>query len=266
MTSGAGLVTIATPVSAEAAVAARVIPEVITAALAETDRGTVSDNSIDYLELLSGKATAIAAGPGLTSEDDRTRSFIRHLMERRRVPMVLDADALNAISPWQSESGRTNKHPLVLTPHPGEMLRLLGSTDNSSLTDRVSVARDFAVSNAVILVLKGSRSLVAAPDGRVFINPTGNPGLGTAGAGDTLTGIIGGFLAQSFAALGPEADALTATVAALHVGGLAGDIAAQKIGMRTMVASDIRAHLGDAILALDPEGEIPDARTGVCGK
>lgn len=123
--------------------------------------------------------------------------------------------------------------------------------------DRVSVASDFAIKHKVILVLKGPRSIVAAPDGRVFINSTGNAGLGTAGAGDTLTGIITGFMAQAAASLGSDADMLAATLAALYIGGLAGDLAANKLGMRTMIASDIREHLSEAILSLDAEGEIP---------
>ncbi|HLE64311.1 MAG TPA: NAD(P)H-hydrate dehydratase, partial [Pyrinomonadaceae bacterium] len=129
--------------------------------------------------------------------------------------------------------------------------------DKKALTDRVSVARDFARRQNVIVVLKGSRSLIAAPDGRVVVNPTGNAGLGTAGAGDTLTGVISGFLAQAFATLKGEADAFSTTVAALYVSGLAGDLAARQCGMRTMIASDIRAHLSDAIRMLDAEGEIP---------
>jgi NAD(P)H-hydrate epimerase len=109
----------------------------------------------------------------------------------------------------------------------------------------------------LILLLKGTRSLVAAPDGRVFINPTGNPGLGTAGSGDTLTGIIAGFVAQSVATLNDNADALFAAVVALYIGGLAGDLAASKLGMRTMVASDIRRHLSEVVRILDPQGERP---------
>jgi NAD(P)H-hydrate epimerase len=137
------------------------------------------------------------------------------------------------------------------------MLRLLGTDDKSALNDRVSAARDFATANQLILVLKGSRPLVASPDGRVFINPTGNAGLGTAGAGDTLTGIIAGFMAQDVATLKQQADALDSTIAALYVGGLAGDLAARELGMRTMVASDIREHIGSAVRFLDPQGEQP---------
>jgi NAD(P)H-hydrate epimerase len=136
------------------------------------------------------------------------------------------------------------------------MLRLLGREDKAALDDRVAVARDFATKHNVILVLKGARTLIAEP-GRVFINPTGNPGLGTAGSGDTLTGVIAGFIAQAVASLKDKADVLEATIAALYVGGLAGDFAAGKLGMRAMVASDIREHLSEAICSLDPEGERP---------
>jgi len=144
-----------------------------------------------------------------------------------------------------------------LTPHPGEMLRLLGTDDKSALDDRVGAARQFATAHGVLLVLKGSRSLLATPDGRVIINPTGNAGLGTAGAGDTLTGLISGFLAQAYGTLADRADPVAATVAALYVGGLAGDFAARKLGMRTMLASDIREHFPAAVLSLDPGGEHP---------
>jgi NAD(P)H-hydrate epimerase len=137
------------------------------------------------------------------------------------------------------------------------MLRLLGTDNRAVLSDRASVAREFATENKVILVLKGSRPIVASPDGRVFINPTGNAGLGTAGSGDTLTGLISGFLAQAYATLRDDADPLPATIAALYVGGLAGDLAAQKLGMRTMVASNIREHFSEAVRLLDPEGEQP---------
>ena len=262
MNSGAGLVTIATPASAQSSVAAAVMPEVMTAALAETDCGAVSDQAIDHVNQLARKAAVIAIGPGLSAEDERTRRFVYSLVEHRVTPVVIDADGLNCLASyssngWPRNLRGTKQSPLILTPHPGEMLRLLETTDKSILDDHVSVARQFAVENNLILVLKGERSLIAAPDGRVFINPTGNAGLGTAGSGDTLTGVIVGFVAQSVATLGDNADVLLATIAALYVGGLAGDLAARKLGMRTMVASDIRKHLSAAICLLDPEGEQP---------
>ena len=257
MRAGAGLVTVATPASAQASVAARLIPEVMTTALAETDRGVVSDDAVEHFLKLSAKATVVAIGPGLTSDDERTRKFVRQIVERRGQPVVIDADGLNCLAPWPDNLSGSNEHPLILTPHPGEMLRLIGTDNKSSLAGRLAVAREFAQTHKVILVLKGSRSLIASPDGRVFVNPTGNAGLGTAGAGDTLTGSIAGFLSQAFGTLKQNANALDSSIAALYIGGLAGDFAARKLGMRTMVASDIRDHFRDAIKFLDPQGEQP---------
>jgi hydroxyethylthiazole kinase-like uncharacterized protein yjeF len=272
MRSGAGLVTVATPASAQSAIAASVMPEVMTTALAETDRGAVSDEAVDHVMSLAAKATVVAIGPGLSAEDERTRRFVYSVVKQRQTPVVIDADALNCLANfsghgWPAELQGSEAAPLILTPHPGEMLRLLGTTDKAALDDAPAVARVFAVKHKLVLVLKGARSLVATPDGRVFINPTGNAGLGTAGAGDTLTGIIAGFVAQAFATSGRTAgisgrrnessDALAATVAALYIGGLAGDFAARDLGMRAMVASDIREHLSEAICSLDPNGEQP---------
>ena len=262
MRSGAGLVTIATPASAQSAVAASVMPEVMTTALAETDRGAVSDEAIDHVMQLAARASVIAIGPGLSAEDERTRRFVFSLVKQRQIPVVLDADALNCLATysgngWPVEPQGSGEFPLILTPHAGEMLRLLGATEKSALDDRVAVARDFATKHKLILVLKGTRSLIAAPDGRVFINPTVNAGLGTAGAGDTLTGIIAGFIAQDGATLKSNSDPLAATIAALYIGGLAGDLAARELGMRTMVASDIREHISEAVRSLDSKGEQP---------
>lgn len=257
MRAGAGLVTVATPLSALGTVAARAMPEVMMAALPETIDGAVSFEAVEHVMKLTERASVIAIGPGLTSVDEATRRFVREIIEQRTTPVVIDADGLNALAPWPPALRGTEKHPLILTPHPGEMLRLMGTDDTAALSDRAAVAREFATAHSLILVLKGTRTLVASPDGRVHVNPTGNAGLGTAGAGDTLTGIITGFNAQAFAALKDEADALAATLAAVYVGGLAGDIAARAHGMRTMTASDISAHLSAAICALDAEGERP---------
>ena len=257
MRAGAGLVTIATPASAQVSVTSSAMPEVITTPLAETDRGAVSDDAVNHFLKLAEKTTVIAIGPGLTSDDERTRRFVRRVVERRTTPCVIDADGLNSLAPWPDTLQGSDQHPLILTPHPGEMLRLMGAEDKSVLEDRVVTAREFATAHHVILVLKGARPLVATPDGRVFINPTGNAGLGTAGAGDTLTGLISGFLAQAYGTLKDRADAITTTVAALYIGGLAGDFAAKQLGMRTMLASDIREHFSAAIRSLDPLGEKP---------
>ena len=262
MRSGAGLVTIATPASAQTSIAAGAMPEVMTTALAETDRGAVSDEAIEHVTQLSANATVIAIGPGLSATDERTRRFVYTIVKQRKTPVVIDADGLNCLaafseSGWPAELQGSEAAPLILTPHQGEMLRLMGTTNKAALDDRVSVAREFAARHKLILVLKGERALIAAPDGRVIINSTGNAGLGTAGAGDTLTGIIAAFVAQDRATLKNDADALSATVAALYVGGLAGDFAARELGMRTMVASDIREHISEAVRMLDPKGEQP---------
>ena len=178
-------------------------------------------------------------------------------MERRTTPVVIDADGLNCLAPWPANLQGSKELPLILTPHLGEMMRLAGTTNKLDVIDRVNAAREFASKYKIILVLKGSRSLVASDDGFVVVNPTGNAGLGTAGAGDTLTGIIAGFGAQARGIMGEPANLLSATIAALYVGGLAGDLAARERGMRTMVASDIRDHLGAAVRQLDSAGELP---------
>jgi NAD(P)H-hydrate epimerase len=261
MKAGAGLVTVATPVSAQAVVAAQVIAEVMTTALPETDRGAVSDEALAYVLKFGNKVQVIAIGPGLSAEDDRTKTFVRGLVEKRSTPMVIDADGLNCLAPWPDQLRGSREHPLILTPHPGEMLRLLGTDDKSRLADRVKCARDFASAHEVVLVLKGSRTLVAAPDGRVTVNATGNAGLGTGGSGDTLTGVITGFLAQGRGTLKDEMDVFETVVAAVYISGLAGDLAAKELGMRAMIASDIREHLSNAFRLLDPFGEMPDRVT-----
>ncbi|HYO63594.1 MAG TPA: NAD(P)H-hydrate dehydratase [Pyrinomonadaceae bacterium] len=280
MRAGAGLVTVATPRSAAAAVAARLMPEVLTAALEETDEGALTFEAIEEVSKLAERADALAVGPGLTSADERTRRFVRALVEQRTKPLVIDADGLNSLAPWPDGLKGSKELPIIITPHAGEMRRLLGddarrpddaqTADESAMpephaqtsgerlrADRVGVVRGFAVAHQLHVVLKGTRVLVAAPDGRVFVNPTGNAGLGRAGSGDTLTGIVVAFNAQAFAALRADADALEATLAAVYVGGLAGDLAARERGMRTLTASDVREHVGAALRALDEQGELP---------
>jgi hydroxyethylthiazole kinase-like uncharacterized protein yjeF len=262
MCAGAGLVTVATPESALPSVASRLMPEVMTAALPETELGAVSAEAYEQFERLKARAAVVAVGCGLTHDEEGTRRFVRELVERRTTPVVVDADGLNALAPWPEELRGTREAPIILTPHEGEMLRLLGSQDRSALKERALVVSEFASKHSLVVVLKGTRTLVAAPDGRVFVNPTGNAGLGAAGSGDTLTGVITGFVAQAFGALKEDADAVAATVAAVYVAGLAGDLAASERGMRTLVASDIRTYLSAAVRALDPEGERPSGAGG----
>lgn len=257
MCAGAGLVTVATSSSALPSVTPRLMPEIMCESLEETESGAASAESIAKIRTLLSRMTVCALGPGMSAAEDSTRSLIRQIVETRDRPLVIDADGLNSLSPWPQEIHGTREAPLILTPHPGEMLRLMGTKEKAILTDRVAVARDFAKEKQIILVLKGERTLVADPDGNVYVVPTGNPGLGTAGAGDTLTGLITGFLAQEFGLFGAQGNALDATLAAVYVGGISGDIAAKKFGKRTMVASTVRESLSEAVNELDPEGERP---------
>lgn len=247
--AGAGLVTIATSESAQAVVAARAPTECMTEALAETPAGAVAHEAVHHALELAATRDVVAIGPGLGSAEESTRAFVRAIAMQRERPMVLDADALNSLVPWAENLRGSPEQPLMLTPHPGEMARLTGKSIADVVSHRVETAREFAVAHHVIVVLKGSRSLIAAPDGEVYVNPTGNAGMATGGTGDVLTGIIAGLLAQRLD------DPLAATIAAVYLHGLAGDIAASRLGTRAMIASDITAHLGEAIIEVGGDDE-----------
>lgn len=268
MRSGVGLTTLLVPGSCKVEVASRVIPEVIVRTLAETD-GEVSSAAFAANEKLFGQANSILVGPGLKATDKGVEKLVREIIENRTVPVVVDAGALWFLNPPgslvhkparitqdgarvdQSNSEialadaracTTDLPPLILTPHEGEFLRLIGTDDKSVIQDRVAAVRDYAVANNVILVLKGERVLIGSPDGRVVVNPTGNSGLGKAGNGDTLAGILAGFVAQ---AVKFHIDILETIVAAVYVAGMAGDVAEKKFGKRVMTASDVRECLLD---------------------
>ena len=253
--AGAGLVTVATAKSALSLLVTQARAEVMTEALAETFDGAIAQEAVEHVLRLAEKKTDIAVGPGLSSAEESARAFVRELVERRSAPMVIDADGLNALAPWPEELKGSDELPIILTPHPGEMARLIGKTNADVQADRIGVAREFATKHHVITVLKGSRSLIAAPDGNVFVNPTGNAGMATAGSGDVLTGLIAGLLAQSPPDWRGRKDALGAAVAGVYLHGLAGDIAAGKLGMRSLIASDIIANLSEAILQVGGEQE-----------
>lgn len=241
MRSGVGLVTIMTPESAIDAVAPRVLPEVIVISVAEIENGAVAENAFPVIEELWIKADAVAIGSGLSSDQESTRKLVRKVVENRRTPVVIDADGLNALAPFDLNG--SDELPLILTPHDGEFLRLLGTTDKDILIDRVKAVREFAQKHDVILVLKGERVLIADASGKVVVNPTGNSGLGKAGNGDTLTGIIAGFVAQAAAM---NVGIFETVVAAVFIAGSAGDIAEEKFGKRVMTASDVRECLAEA--------------------
>ncbi|HKV06275.1 MAG TPA: NAD(P)H-hydrate dehydratase [Candidatus Acidoferrales bacterium] len=231
--AGAGLVTVATPEPVLPVIASHT-PEVMTEPLAATTAGTVSERCLEgslFATLLKGKR-ALAIGPGLSTHVG-TQQFIRSIVGRRSVPVILDADGLSAFAGRATELS----HPdgmLCVTPHPGEMARLVGCTAQEVQAHRVEVALKAASDWNAIVVLKGHSTVVAAPDGNAFVNSTGNPGMGTAGTGDVLTGVLAGITAQF-----PDAPWWRVLAFGVYLHGLAGDIAYAESGGAPLMASDL---------------------------
>jgi hydroxyethylthiazole kinase-like uncharacterized protein yjeF len=242
--AGAGLVTVATAKSALPIIASLGM-EFMTEPLPETAAGTISLRALDHGrldQLVEGKSV-LAVGPGIGTVSE-TAELVRTVVNQYDTPLVLDADGLTAFAGCMG-SLRAASRVRVLTPHPGEMARLTGQKTAQVLARRVEVAREFAGRHQVTLVLKGFRSLTAAPDGQVWVNPTGNPGMATGGTGDVLTGLIAGLLAQYPAR--PVADVVAAAV---YLHGLAGDLAASDLGQVSLIAGDLLDALPRAFRAL----------------
>ena len=241
--SGAGLVTVATPRSVLDTVAG-FHPELMTEPLAETEFGSISQQAMGAFQQAAEEKTVLAIGPGI-SRHPETAEFVRAVVSKSQTPIVLDADGLNAFEGNAAELNGSSR-TLVLTPHPGEMARLTGMTTAAIQRDRIHVARTFAKEHELILVLKGDRTVVARPDGEVWVNTTGNPGMATGGTGDILTGIIAGMLAQN-----PQRE-FEAVLAAVYLHGLAGDIACGTgplgpgTGEHSLVATDLVTALPQA--------------------
>lgn len=242
--AGAGLVTIATPKSALPVIATLGV-EFMTEPLPETESGTVSMRALDegILDRLVEGKSVVAVGPGIGAIAE-TAEVVRKVLNRYDLPIVLDADGLNAFAGRMDEMETANR-VRVLTPHPGEMARLSGEKTAEIQKHRVEVAREFATRRQVYLVLKGARTLTASPDGQVTVNPTGNPGMATGGTGDCLTGLIAGLLGQY-----PERSPSQVAAAAVYLHGLAGDFAAGKLGQRSMIAGDLLDALPEAFQSL----------------
>jgi NAD(P)H-hydrate epimerase len=241
MRSGAGLVTAAVPAPALAVVAS-FAPELMTLPLAVTGTGQIAAKNIEKKRLaawMAGK-TVLAIGPGL-GQGAETVKFLTGLLSATKIPTVIDADALNIMAAKPALLKKLAKgRALVLTPHPGEMARLAGTTIAKVQANRLEMARDFAERMGVTLVLKGARTLIAHPDGRVAINTSGNPGMAKGGSGDVLTGLIAGVLAQF-----PH-DPARAVEAAVYLHGLAADFAVHEGDEHTLLATDSLRQLAKA--------------------
>jgi NAD(P)H-hydrate epimerase len=237
--SGAGLVTVAAPASC-VPILAMMAPEYMTLALEEGADGLVLASAADTA--LSVNADVIALGPGLGRSPEVFR-FVHSIVERAGVPLILDADALMAFAEDPSRLVGRDGVEFVLTPHPGEMAALTGLTIEGVQAHRLEVAREFASTHRVHVVLKGHRTLVSTPDGKTFINLTGNPGMATGGTGDVLTGVITAWTGQLL-------DAEAACKLAVYLHGLAGDLAEADEGEVALIAGDVVSRLGDAVLEL----------------
>ena len=241
--TGAGLVTVGTPRTC-LPIVARSMMELMTEPLAETEEKTISSEALPrVLDLIKGK-DALLIGPGI-SKQESTCQFVWNLIPKVRQPLVIDADGLNILS-LKRELLKKLPRPTVLTPHPGEFARLTGLSIGEVLRSRLELVPSFARKYGIILVLKGYRTLVGAPDGRVFINPTGNPGMATGGTGDVLSGMIGALLMQHL-------DPLQAALTAVYLHGLSGDLASRRVGERAVVAGDLIRFLPQALKAVEAE-------------
>jgi NAD(P)H-hydrate epimerase len=235
---GAGLVTVATPQSVSPILESKLL-EVMTEPMPESSQHLLGMETCSALFTFATNKSALALGPGLGISPDTTE-LLRHLLPQLDAPCVLDADALNGLA-QHCQVFSSMKRPPILTPHPGEMARLLAPSSSKQVNeDRIGVSRQFAMQHRVILVLKGARTVIAEPRGQVAICPTGNPGMASAGMGDVLTGMIAGLLAQGLSAW-------DAARAGVYLHGLAGDLAAATIGEPGLIAGDVITAIPHAL-------------------
>jgi NAD(P)H-hydrate epimerase len=238
--AGAGLVTVATGPAALPIVAASQA-ELMTEPLEPAEDGGLGRPAAEQvLELLASR-DALVLGPGL-GQATSTRACVAELLRRCPRPLVVDADGLNVLAPLAPGAAEAwdRGRALVLTPHPGEMARLLGCATADVLARRLPAARELAGATGAVVVLKGHRTLVAAPDGTAAVNPTGNPGMATGGTGDVLAGMVGALLARGL-------PAFTAAAAAVFLHGRAGDLAERAHGAEALLAGDVLGAIGAAV-------------------
>jgi len=219
---------------------AAVRPEAMAEGLPLTEGGALGKDAIDRALALAESRDAVVIGPGL-GQGAEVRAFVRELLSRCERPMIVDADGLNAASSAKGGSSPLRRRASTLvTPHPGEMARLIGSTTAEVQRRRVETARAFAVETGAVTVLKGQRTIVTDADGRAAVNATGNPGMATGGTGDVLAGILGALIARGV-------PAWDTAVAGVFLHGRAGDLAAARLGQEAMLAGDLIDAIPDAI-------------------
>ena len=240
MRAGAGLVTLGIAESLNPIVETQAL-EVMSEPLAECEYGILADIAIEDITKLADGKSCLAIGPGI-GQAAETRSLVEKIISQINVPMVIDADGLNNIA-GRTQLLKKRKAPTVLTPHPGEMARLIETSPAAVQQNRLACARDFAVNFGVHVVLKGAATIIAHPDGRAYINPTGNPGMASGGMGDVLTGVLAGFITQGFT---PEA----AAHAAVYLHGAAADTLAQTVGPIGYLAGEVMNTIPGAIKKL----------------
>ncbi len=226
---GAGLVTLVIPKSLNAIMEMK-LTEVMTEPLPETPKQTLSLRAFSTIVRLCENKRAVIIGPGLGTFKE-TQSLVLKLIRTLDLPIILDADGLTALA-TQPKTLPTSNRSLILTPHPGEMARLIRSTIKEVLEDRIGLSRNFSQSQHAHLILKGHPTLITTPKGETFINPTGNPGMASGGTGDVLTGMIGGLICQGF-------DILPSLQIAVYLHGKAGDEGVQTMGEKSLIATDI---------------------------
>lgn len=240
--SGAGLVTVGVP-DAVYLVVAKQDSEIMVKPLPSTAKGTLSLKAFPEVRKFAHSQDVLAFGPGL-SQHLTTQKLIRKMLSETERPMVIDADGLNALK-GNLKALEHCRGRAVLTPHPGEFTRVFGGKLDDTDALRKKRAGEVAQEYGVVIALKGHRTVVASPEGELFVNTTGNPGMATAGSGDVLTGVIAALIGQKL----PLCEAACLGV---HVHGLAGDLAAKKAGQISMTAGDILQHLPEAFQKLIP--------------
>lgn len=237
---GIGLLKIAVPKSIYPVCATNIL-ESVYYPLEETSNGVISSKNTDFLLEMCEKSSAVVIGCGLSVCDD-AKNLVQSVITNCEKPLVIDADALNCICN-KPEILKNLKAPAIITPHPGEMARLLHSTPKTVNSNRENTAIDFAKKFGVVTVLKGAGTIIASPDGEVYINHTGNSGMATGGSGDILSGIIGSLLAQG-------ASPINAAAAGVFLHGTIGDLAAEKLGKISMLPTDMIDMIPTAYLKL----------------